>query len=269
MADHSETFLVMGDHSVGMASFVRAVGKPRSRPEPAPVEPRGARIYRGEEPEESFASVQVDGKERHLRFAKPFYNLELMGRVRYEDSALPQSQVRNAAAILLCFSVVSAESLNRLRTFWAPLLVRQSESAPVGPVFLVGLQADRRSGAGPVAPPSEWPLVPGSETVAPTPVPTDEIERAANEMHVTAYKEVSAASGEGLNDLIESVAREIVTSGRRPLAALQAGPPTRAVPAFNLGRSPLAGEELKARKMKPKEELPRMKALPAGGKPLK
>jgi len=141
----------------------------------------------------------VDGRPRNVKVArKKSSEYDGKASVDLSELELPYFQVRTASAIFICFSIDNPSSLEEAKVDIAPRLkYREERLQRKRPVFLVGLQADRR----------QKRVKNGGSILS-----DDQIEQASNEMGVVTFRAVSSKTGEGINNLLEVALREIATA---------------------------------------------------------
>jgi len=149
-------------------------------------------------------SLNVDGKERQIK-ALVGGRVASGGRVDRTYQVIPK-QFDRANAILVCFDTSNQYGLRRS---FRLLQLAQRDAAIYGtPVFLVGLQSDKRFSK----------------------ISFEDAQREANEHLCDSYFECSAKTGDGVNNVITAVFHELDA-----ITARDGAVPT--IPSFDIRKS--------------------------------
>jgi len=167
---------------------------------------------------EKNVEVQIDGSPHKMLVGPSFLTYAMEGRSDYESSVIPVALAAEARAYLLCVPISNKAGnpgwdLREARTRYAPTIKNRRRPLPSGglpPLFLVGLLGELRTQATRTASLRELEAKKSWSQGEPLVVlARDDLEQLANEIGAVAYKEVSAATGEGVLDLLEATAHEI------------------------------------------------------------
>jgi len=177
---------------------------------------------------------RVDGNPRRFQAGPSFLTYAMEGRADYDSSVIPRSVAVGVKAYFLLVTVTNANgaiawNLREARTRFLPVIKNRMQPLPSGgmpPIFLVGVDGELRAQATRNMSLKELEQIKSWSTGEPiVAIPRDEMEQLANGMGVTAYKEVSFVTGEGLLDLLEVTAREIDAAASKPSSSNTLGLP--------------------------------------------